>query len=101
MPPIERLPETFKFVLFIAGETPNCMLALRNLVALAEKHLPRRHEIEVVNVFLDPARAIRDGVFLTPMLLTAVPRRLIAAITGLLEDPRPVLAALGVAALAA
>lgn len=36
-------------------------------------HLPDRHEIEVVDVFQYPGRALADGVMLTPMLVKLLP----------------------------
>jgi circadian clock protein KaiB len=63
----------FKFRLYIAGDASNSAQALANLNALCEEYLPKRHEIEVVDVLLEPERALVDGVLLTPMLLKCSP----------------------------
>jgi circadian clock protein KaiB len=74
----------FKFLLYIAGDTPNSILALSNLTALCRKHLPDRHMIEVVDVFKEPQRALADKIFLTPVLIRVTPsplRRVIGTLT--------------------
>lgn len=53
-----RRPPLFKFRLFVAGLTPNSAQASLNLATLCEGHLPGRHEIEVVDVFIEPEQAL-------------------------------------------
>ena len=52
----------FKFRLFVAAGTFNSMQAMANLNALCEAHLAGRHEIEIVDVFRDPQRALKEGI---------------------------------------
>ncbi len=76
----------FEFELFVAGDAPNSALAFSNLVAYCNSHLRNRHHIEVVNVYEDPARALAEGVLLTPMLLRRFPRpstRVVGTLGGL------------------
>jgi circadian clock protein KaiB len=85
----------FRFQLFVAGEALNSVTALANLTALCQAHLPDRHEIEVVDVFRHPKRALAEGVFMTPMLLKLSPapcRRIV----GTLSKVEITLEALGV-----
>jgi circadian clock protein KaiB len=65
--------DVFKFRLYIAGDAPNSLLAVANLNALCNEHLPNRHEIETVDVMLDPKRALADGILLTPTLIKFLP----------------------------
>jgi circadian clock protein KaiB len=91
--------DLFKFRLYVAGDALNSAQALANLTALCRAHLPDRHEIEVVDVFRDPQRALTDGVFITPTLLKLAPppaRRIVGA----LSQTLPVLQALGLKAVA-
>ena len=83
----------FKFRLYVAGDALNSAQALANLPALCLTHLPDRHEIEVVDVFREPKRALADGIFMTPTLvkLAPAPRRIIV---GTLSQTQPVLQAL-------
>lgn len=64
---------TVKFLLYVAGEAPNSRRALANLSAFCERHLPQRHNIEVIDVFKTPERALQDSMFLTPALVVSAP----------------------------
>ncbi|MGV3572553.1 MAG: circadian clock KaiB family protein [Ramlibacter sp.] len=90
--------QTTKFTLFTAGRTLNSLQALANLKALCREHFLQRHEIEVVDVFLSPARALAAGVRLTPTLLRRSPAPQVR-ISGTLADGTAVLAALGIEAV--
>jgi circadian clock protein KaiB len=87
----------FKFQLYVAGEALNSTQALANLLALCEQYLPERHEIEVIDVFRDPRRALADGIFLTPTLVKLSPSPL-RKIVGTLSQTQPVLQTLGLEA---
>jgi circadian clock protein KaiB len=87
-------PDVFSFRLFIAGDAPNSLQALANLTRLCETHLPDRHEIEIIDVLVDPSRALTESIFMTPMLLTDSPypgHRII----GTLSNTEPILQILG------
>ncbi len=93
-------PPLFQFRLFVAGDTPNSAQAIGNLTALCRTHLPDRHEIEVVDVFKHPARALAEGIFMTPTLLRLAPGPPLK-IVGTLSGSVTVLHALGLTAVAA
>ena len=63
----------FEFRLYIAGGESNSAQAVANLEALCRAHLAGRHEIEIVDVLLQPKRALQDGVFMTPTLIQRAP----------------------------
>lgn len=63
----------FRFRLFIAGNAQNSVRAAFNLSAMCRSRLPGRHEIEVVDVFKDPKRALEEGIFMTPTLVKLAP----------------------------
>lgn len=71
--PAQAAPAEFVFRLYIAGDTQNSVLALRELADICDTLLAERHQIEVVDVFREPERALADGIFLTPMLLKLSP----------------------------
>jgi circadian clock protein KaiB len=61
---------TLVLCLYIAGNTPNSMLAISNLQAsLGDSP----HDLEVVDVLEHPERALDDGVFVTPTLIRWAP----------------------------
>lgn len=89
-------PPIFKFCLYVAGDALNSAQALANLGALCRTHLSDRHQIEVVDVFREPQRALADGIFMTPTLVKLGPppmRRII----GTLSQVQAVLQACGLA----
>ena len=70
---------SYRFRLYVAGQGPNSRLAIANLTALCDAYLPGRHQVEIVDVFEHPDRALEDGVLLTPQLviLSASPVQMI------------------------
>jgi len=89
-----KKPAHFKFRLYVAGEGPNSAEAVGNLTALCREHLPKRHEIEVVDVLVQKGRALADGVMLTPLLVKLSPAP-VRKIVGNLSPGASVLLALG------
>ncbi|MGA9025026.1 MAG: circadian clock KaiB family protein [Steroidobacteraceae bacterium] len=63
----------FKFRLYVADDSQNSAQALANLNAMCEQHLAGRYEIDVVDVFLEPARAMADDIRMTPTLIKLSP----------------------------
>lgn len=90
----------FKFRLYIAGDALNSAQALANLGTLCRAHLAGRHEIEIVDVFRDPKRALADGIFMTPTLIKFAPSP-VRMIVGTLSQTQTVLRALALEAVAA
>jgi circadian clock protein KaiB len=90
---------TYRFRLYIAGDTVNSTQAIANLTALCHAHLLDRHEIEIIDVFLQPQRALADGILMTPILVKISPapaRRIV----GTLSHEQVVLQTLGVGSFA-
>jgi circadian clock protein KaiB len=90
----------FKFRLYVADHTPNSVLALTNLTAICRTYLPDRYEIEVVDVFQKPKRAVADEIFMTPALVRLAPLPMVH-IVGTLSQTQDTLKALGLEALIA
>jgi circadian clock protein KaiB len=85
----------YKFRLYVAGDAQNSAQAIANLTALCQSYLANRHDVEVVNVFRDPKRALADGIFMTPTLVKLAPAPSPRKIVGTLSQIQPVLEALG------
>jgi circadian clock protein KaiB len=84
----------YKFRLYVADDTMNSSQAIANLDALCKAHLSGRHEVEIVDVFKEPQRAILEGIRMTPTLLRLAPLP-IRRIVGTLMDTQRVLETLG------
>ena len=89
----------FKFRLYVAGDAQNSAQAIANLATLCREYLPDRHEIEVVDVFEDPKRALADGILMTPTLVKLGPMP-VRRIVGNLSQIVPVMQVLGLESLA-
>jgi circadian clock protein KaiB len=89
----------FKFHLYVAGDAPNSAQAINNLGAFCRTHLTERYEIEIIDVFREPNRALAEGIFMTPTLIALTPPP-IRRIVGTLSHTQTVLLALGLIGLA-
>ena len=86
-----------KFRLYVAADTLNSHQATVNLQAICRSYLPDRHEIEIVDVFREPQRALADDIRMTPTLLKLSPQPL-RRIIGTLAQTQRVLDTLGLEA---
>jgi circadian clock protein KaiB len=80
--------------LYVAGGAPNSVQALVNLERICQQHLQGHYQLEIVDVFEQPLRALADGVIVTPSLIKLSPLPA-AHIVGNLSDQNKVLLALG------
>jgi len=83
-----------KFRLYVAGDAQNSVQAIANLTAICHTYLPDRHDIEIVDVFREPKRAMKDGILMTPTLVKFAPSP-VRKIVGTLSQTQPLLQALG------
>ena len=80
--------------LYVAGDAPNSVAAIAHLRSAIAECANGRADIETIDILGDPERGLRDGVFVTPMLVKVEPlpeRRVL----GSLRDRRVLLAVLG------
>lgn len=82
--------------LFIAGPGTRSQRTVESVRRLCETHLPGRHELEIVDIYQQPALAERDGVLAAPILLRVAPLP-VRRIAGDLQDEGRVLRALDLA----
>jgi len=87
-------PPMFSFQLYIAGDTVNSAQAVANLSALCQAYLPKQHKIEIVDVFRESKRALKENILMTPTLIKLAPVPL-GRIVGTLSQTNLVLQALG------
>ena len=82
--------------LFIAGPGARSQRTVESVRRICETHLPGRHELEIVDLYQQPALAERDGVVAAPILLRVAPPP-VRRIAGDLMDEARVLRALDLA----
>ncbi len=92
-------PRTEKHVLrlYVTGMTPRSTEAVARIKILCEQHLAGRYELDVIDIYQQPARAMSEQIIATPTLIKSLPlplRRLV----GDLSDQGRVLRGLDVQA---
>lgn len=72
--PAKKSPiETYRLRLYVAGQTPNSVAALRNLKKICEQHLAGRYRIEVIDLLERPQLARGDQILAIPTLVRRLP----------------------------
>lgn len=87
--------ETWQLKLYVAGQTPKSVAALKNLKQYCETHLRGRYKIEVIDLLTQPQLAEGDQIFAIPTLVRKVPVP-IRKIIGDLSDEEKVLVGLNI-----
>lgn len=81
--------------LYIAGQTPKSVTALKNLKMYCETHLKGQYNIEVIDLLVKPQLAEGDQIFAVPTLVRKVPEP-IRKIIGDLSNEEKVLVGLNI-----
>ena len=70
------IDEKWELRLYIAGQTPNSILALNNITKYCKEHLKGKYSIEVIDLLKNPQLAEGDQIFAIPTLVRKVPEPL-------------------------
>ena len=76
--------------LYVTGNAPNSVSAIANAKAICAEYFASRHELEIVDLLVEPLRALPDGIIVTPTLVKVLPLPVLR-IVGNLSDRRHVL----------
>jgi len=90
-----RAEERYILRLYVTGMTPRSIEAITATKAICEKYLRNRYELDVIDLYLQPALAMEEQIIAAPTLVKRLPlplRRLV----GDLADEERVLSALNV-----
>ena len=82
--------------LYVAGAAPHSVQALSNIRAILSQRAGAGYSLDVVDVLREPARALKDGVLVTPTLVKLSPPP-VQTVVGDLSASSVVLRALGFA----
>ncbi len=66
-------PARLGFRLYVAGSSPRSLAAIRNIKRICEERLAGRYDLEVVDLYQQPKRAIQDKIIAVPTLLRYYP----------------------------
>jgi circadian clock protein KaiB len=87
--------DTLELRLYVAGQTPKSLIALRNLKKICEEHLQGRYRLHVIDLVKTPQLAQDDQILAIPTLVRNLPQP-IRKIIGDLSDTQRVLVGLDV-----
>lgn len=65
--------ERWNLRLYVAGQTPRAVAALKNLEQICEEHLAGKYSIEVVDLLRSPQLARGDQILAVPTLVRKLP----------------------------
>jgi circadian clock protein KaiB len=65
--------EMWNLRLYIAGQTPRAMAALKNLERICQEHLAGQYTIEVIDLLKNPQLARGDQILAVPTLVRKLP----------------------------
>jgi len=85
----------YNFRLYVAGQTPKSIAAIRNLRRICEKYLSGRYSLDVIDLMADPNMAQRDQIIAVPTLVRHLPEP-VRRIIGDLSNSKRVLSRLGI-----
>ena len=91
----QQKEETYELRLYIAGNTPKSVTALRNLKRYCEEHLKHQYVIEVIDLLVQPQLAEGDQILAVPTLVRKFPEP-IRKIIGDLSNEEKVLVGLNI-----
>lgn len=66
--------------LYITGQTPRSLQSVENLRALCDKYLPGQFDLEIIDIYQQPAMAKEGQIIAAPTLIKSMPlplRRLV------------------------
>ena len=86
----------YRLRLFITGASPNSIRAVDNIKAFCEKYLKDNYQLEIIDVYQQPAIAEQEQIIALPLLIKKAPgteRRLI----GDMSDTQKILQSFNIA----
>ena len=89
--------DRYVLTLYVTGATAGSLRAIANIKAICEQYLKGRYQLEVVDVYRQPARLRRDQVVAVPTLIKKLPTPL-RLLVGDLSRTEQVLQGLGLVA---
>lgn len=65
--------ESYVLRLFVSGMTPRSARAIENVRAVCEQYLQGRYDLEVIDIYQQPALAQREQIIAAPTLIKKLP----------------------------
>jgi circadian clock protein KaiB len=80
--------------LYVTGTTPKSTRAVHNLITLCQEHLAGRYDLEVIDIYQQPALAQAEDIIAVPTLLKKQPLP-VRKLLGDLSNAQQLVAGLG------
>lgn len=71
--PADQTPAILQVRLYIAGDSPNSVIALANLRAALGQLPQAQVDLEIIDLLIEPESGLRHGILLTPVLIKLAP----------------------------
>ena len=65
--------KTYVLRLFVTGILPNSVRAVVNIKAICEKYLKNKCELEIIDIYQQPALALTEDILAVPVLIKKSP----------------------------
>jgi circadian clock protein KaiB len=65
--------ENYVLRLFVTGKLPNSARAVVNIKAICEQYLKDRYELEIIDIYQQPALALTEDIIAIPVLIKKFP----------------------------
>lgn len=65
--------QRYQLKLYVTGMTPQSVMAIDNLRIICEKHLKGRYDLEVIDLYKNPALAKGEQIIAAPTLIKKLP----------------------------
>lgn len=82
------MADPIKLVLYVAGETPKSLAAIRNLQKICAEHLAGKYKVEVIDLKKHPQLAREHGIVAIPTLVKELPVPIRKIIGDLSDTPK-------------
>ena len=69
----EAQAEKYVLRLYVTGMTPRSIRAVENVRTICEEHLQGRYDLEVIDIYQQPALAEGEQIIATPTLIKKLP----------------------------
>lgn len=65
--------EKYILQLFVAGILPNSVRAIENINAICKQYLNGNYELEIIDIYQQPALALAEDIIAVPLLIKKLP----------------------------
>jgi circadian clock protein KaiB len=69
----EHMDGCFDLRLYVSGSTPRSILAIANIKDMCERYLPGRYNLEIIDIYQQPAIASGEQIIAIPTLVKRLP----------------------------